>query len=326
MPPTLKDIAHRAGVSITTASNALSGSTKWRINRDTVERVTRIAGEMGYRPNAIARSLKSQRTDTVAFYTGYGICDVRDRFLGEIVTGIQHACDYYELDLLLYGNLTKRSDEVIHAKLASGKTDGIIVHAASDNPVAAMLAAGSVPAVGIADVQPVLPSIIADDAAGMKALIDHVWGCGHRKIAFATPEGNYESISRRALAFRDAVLAKGGEPQFTHIPWSNTVSVVESILADSNHPTAVCCWHDDTAYYLLETCRHIGVRIPEDIAIAGFDGLPEGRIPRRELTTVRVPWSDMAFEAAATIVRLRDGAKIERIQTFSVELVVGDTV
>src|SRR5579871_3591652 len=103
----LKDIAKRAGVSVSTASNALNGYTKSRIKKETLERVNRIATEMGYRPNAIARSLKFQRTDTVAFYTGYGFCDVRDLFLGEVVTGIQHACDQTGIDLLLFGNLTK---------------------------------------------------------------------------------------------------------------------------------------------------------------------------------------------------------------------------
>src|SRR6185437_12573492 len=95
----LKDIAKKAGVSVSTASNALNGYTKSRIAQETLEKVNRIATEMGYRPNAIARSLKFQRTDTIAFYTGYGYCDVRDRFLGEVVTGIQHACDELAVDL-----------------------------------------------------------------------------------------------------------------------------------------------------------------------------------------------------------------------------------
>src|SRR6185437_1698183 len=100
-----------------------------------------------YRPNAIARSLKFQRTDTIAFYTGYGFCDVRDLFLGEVVTGIQHACDQTGIDLLLFGNLTKLPVAEIHRKLTSGKVDGVIIHAATDDPVANLLAQTHMPAI-----------------------------------------------------------------------------------------------------------------------------------------------------------------------------------
>src|SRR5450432_548418 len=102
MPTKLIDIARRAGVSVTTASNALNNYTKSRIRRETVDHVKAIAAEMGYRPNEIARSLKRQRTDTITFYNGYGLTDFRDRFYGEALTGVERACANNGLDLLLF--------------------------------------------------------------------------------------------------------------------------------------------------------------------------------------------------------------------------------
>jgi DNA-binding LacI/PurR family transcriptional regulator len=321
----LKDIAEMAGVSVSTASNALNGYTKSRIARDTLERVNRIANEMGYRPNAIARSLKFQRTDTIAFYTGYGFCDVRDRFLGEVVTGMQHACDQTGLDLLLFGNLTKRPVTEIHRKLTSGKVDGVIVHAAPNDPVVDLLAEGSMPAIAIADVQPCVPSIVADDAQGMEFLVDYLWSKGHRKIAFALPHYPFASVELRRKAFETALIARGGEPSAMQLPWEDTVDYMKDFMSRLNRPTAVACWHDDTAYYLLETCLRIGIRVPEDLAVTGFDGLQEGRIPGRKLVTVSVPWLSMSFQAASNLVKLRDGDDVDRLHRFPVTLKPGDT-
>src|SRR5580698_11252972 len=94
----LRDVALKAGVSVSTVSNVLNGYTKSGIRQETFEKVRRIAKEMGYRPNALARSLKVQRTNTIGFYTGYGYHDARDRFRAEIYTGILAACDKYNFD------------------------------------------------------------------------------------------------------------------------------------------------------------------------------------------------------------------------------------
>ena len=321
----LKDIAQKAGVSVSTASNALNGYTKSRIARETLERVNRIADEMGYRPNAIARSLKFQRTDTIAFYTGYGFCDVRDLFLGEVVTGVQHACDQLGIDLLLFGNLSKFPVPEVHRKLTSGKIDGVIIHAAPDDPVPALLADGSLPAIAIADAQPRLPSIVGDDVQGMELLVDYLWKQGHRRIAFSHPGQSFASVDVRRRAFDDAMAARGGVASTMQLPWDGTAEYLQQFLSRPDRATAVCCWHDDAAYYLLQTCIEMGVRVPDDLAVVGFDGLQEGRIPGRKLVTAAVPWRAMAVEAATNLIQIRDGQTIDPISRFPVTLVPGDT-
>src|SRR5580704_13159774 len=152
----LRDIAEKAGVSITTASNVLNGYTKSGIKEETRERVRRIARDLGYRPNAIARSLKTQRTNTIGFYTGYGFRDARDPFMGEIYTGIQHGCDELGLDFLIHGNINEKDPDQIGMTLNDGRVDGLVVHAPSGDPVVSYLAEGALPAVAIADPHPAI--------------------------------------------------------------------------------------------------------------------------------------------------------------------------
>lgn len=325
MPVKLKDIAREAGVSLSTASNALNPKTKSRIARETVDRVGKIASRMGYRPNAIARSLKYQRTDTIAFYTGYGSCDVRDRFLGEIVTGIQQACERSGLDLLLFG---KRSLPEVHRMLTSGKIDGIVVHAAPSDPVAALISAAGLPAVAIADQQPCMPSIVAEDSEGIHMLVDFLRSRGHRRMAFLAPEVPFASVDRRQATFVDQNRSYGMEPEILQLPWEfeETAAVLRELMDRADRPTAFCCWHDDVAYFLLQICMQIGIRVPDHLAVVGFDGLQEGRIPGRRLVTAAVPWLQMASEAAHRLFELREGEEVEHIIRFPVTLTAGDTV
>jgi DNA-binding LacI/PurR family transcriptional regulator len=266
-----------------------------------------------------------QRTDTIAFYTGYGVGDYRDRFLAEVLTGIQTACDEFKLNLLLFGKLTNRSPQQIHNELISGKFDGLLIHAAPDNIVARQLTEENLPAVAVADVLPSVPSVIADDAGGVEMLIEYLWNKGHRRICFAESGYRFESVMRRSAAFKQAVEARGGEPIFLQVPWVDTLEFVRSLVADPNHPTAICCWHDDLAYYLLQICLSVGIRVPEDIAITGFDGLLDSRARGRALVTVEAPWLKMAREATQILLKIRDGETVDNLLQFSTKLIEGDT-
>src|SRR3569833_3028951 len=161
MPVKLRDIAEAAGVSVATVSQALNGYTKTGLRRETCDRVRRLAKEMGYTPNAIARSLKMQKTHAVGFYTGYGYCDARDPFLGEVFTGIRRGCDDLKLDFLIHGDMgDNRDPEQIRIQLSNGRVDGIILHTQPSDPVARCLAEGVLPAVAFADRQEDLPSVV----------------------------------------------------------------------------------------------------------------------------------------------------------------------
>jgi len=321
----LRDIAEKAGVSITTASHVLNGYTKSGIKEETRERVRRIARDMGYRPNAIARSLKNQRTNTLGFYTGYGFRDARDPFMGEVYTGIQHGCDEMGLDFLIHGNVKKSDPADISLSLNDGRVDGLVVHAPTNDPVVSYLAGGSLPAVAIADPHPSIPSIVADDVAGIALLVDYLWSKGHRNIVYLTSHIKITSIELRANAFRVLMIERGGTWSIEQFPWTDPTTFLGDFMRRKNRPTAACCWHDNSAYYLISACLETGVRVPEDLAIVGFDGLLETRLPARKLVTVQVPWETMAQETVRRLVAQVEGDTGPQLVKFPVTLTQGDT-
>src|SRR5579862_8080804 len=178
MPARLRDVADAAGVSITTAAHVLRGYTKSRIKQETCDRVIAIAAELGYRPNAIARSLKTQLVKAIGMYTGYGYHSLRDPFLAEVYTGIQLACAELRYDFVVHGDIEGKQPNEIKLRLGDGKVSGIVVHAPPSDPVVATLAEGDLPGVAIADRQSTMPSVVADDVQGMNLLVDYLWQRG----------------------------------------------------------------------------------------------------------------------------------------------------
>lgn len=322
----LRDIAAAAGVSVATVSQALNGYTKTGLRQETCDRVRTLAKQMGYTPNAIARSLKMQRTHAVGFYTGYGYRDARDPFLAEMFTGIRHGCDELKLDFLIHGDLGEGDDpQEIRVRLGNGRVDGIILHAQPSDPVARCLAEGVLPAVAIADRQEDIPSVVADDVQGMRLLVDYLWEKGHRRIAFLTSEIPLASVAERAATLVGLVEARGGIADVETFPFHGAAEYLKALMVRKERYTAVCCWNDTSAYHLLGACAEVGVRVPADLAVVGFDGLLETRLPARRLVTAAVPWERMAREAVRHVVDLRDGKPVPPLSVFPVKLIDGDT-
>jgi len=321
----LRDVAARAGVSISTVSNVLNGYTKSGIRQETCEKVRQIATEMGYRPNALARSLKVQRTGTIGFYTGYGSYDARDRFRAEIYTGILSACDQFGLDLHIHGNLAGKGPEAIRMRLTDGRVDGVVVLAAQDDPAVACLIESGLPTVAIADRQPGMPSVDASDEMGMQLLVDYLWGRGHRRLMYLEPHSERESIARRIAAFHRTVAARGGEATVARYPWEETEAFLRAILAQPDRPTALCSFNDDSAYLLLRRASDAGIRIPDDFAVVGYDGLLAGNAAGRDLVTAGVPWDRIAAESVRLLQQIIEGETVPLLTSFPVTLIAGDT-
>lgn len=325
MPARLRDVAEKAGVSISTAAHVLRGYSKSRIKQETSDRIIKIAAELGYRPNAIARSLKTQQVTAIGLYTGYGYKSLRDPFLAELHTGIQLACRELRYDFIVHGDIEGRTPNEIRLKLTDGKIGGLVVHAPPDDPVVTCLSEGDLPAIAIADRQPSLPSIIADDVQGMTILIDFLYEAGHRNMAYLTSHVPLAAINARSETFEKLVSERGGVPTVMPFKRYRPYQMVKEIMALPSKPTAVCCWNDYYAYVLLAACLEHGVKIPEELAVVGFDGLLETGLPARRLVTVAVPWERMASEAVRMLVQQINGLPPPPVTVFPVNLVDGDT-
>lgn len=326
MPVTSKDIAGKLGISQPTVSRILNGTRGYRVSAETRSKVLEAARQMGYRPNAVARSLRHKRTNIVGFYTGYGYLNARNPYLAAVLGGLQQACDAQRLDILLHGVFRGKSTDDIYGELMDGRIDGLFLHTTADDPLVEQLANSSLPVVAISDAMPELPCVVADDEGGINQLVDHLWAKGHKKIAFLAPARQYASVERRVGAFVRAMNARGvTKPQVLRVDQLDAFVGMDAIPTGADRPTAVCCWNDYSAASLLLECGKHGVRVPEDLAVTGFDGVLDARITSHALTTIAVPW-DQVGQRAIEMLRARMNDVItDRESCVPVRLIEGGT-
>lgn len=328
MPVTAKEIADKLGLSQPTVSRILKGTFGYRVAAETRERVLAAARELDYRPNAVARSLRQRRTNIVGFYSGYATLDARHDFIGALVGGLQAACETRNLDLLLHGGHRDREPEVVYRELVDGRVDGLFFHGAIDNPLISLLATSHLPVIALVDRMEGIPSVVADNTMGMRALLRSLWLKGHRRIAFLRPAIRFTSVELRVGAFIEVMADLGAlvdESPIITTAIEGGESTVDDILGHPMRPTAVCCWNDRAAYNLLWHCMKRGVDVPGDLAIAGFDGFLETKLPLRHLSTVSVPYGILTDLAMTLMTRLVAGQTVPDETRVSVDLVIGDT-
>ncbi len=327
---TLKDIAERVGVSKMAVSSVLSGTTtRVAVSVATRDRILCAAREMQYRPNALARSLRSKCTNVIGFYSGYHFLDPRNAFLAEIVGGLQEGCAEFRKDLLLHSVHRGGSIEDIHAALVDGRIDGLVLTAPPDDPLVERLTESPLPVVVVADAVPSLPSVVVDDAMGSRLTFDHLMERGHTRMVYRNTTRHLSSAERR----RDAYRNMAAEKSVTLVEW-NSLDVPDTSdpflvewreTPSAIRPTAVACWNDIAAYELLDACWRLGIRVPEDLAVTGFDDSCNLLALRWRLTTVRAPWAEVARTAVQLLVSQIDGTEVPVETVLPVGFVAGNS-
>ena len=323
----MKDVAERAGVSTMTVSLALGDSS--RITPETRRRVLEVVKELQYSPNARGRALRSGFTNIIGLYAGFGAVNVRLPFFTEVVSGLQEGCEQVKKDLLLHGIFHGGGAADIFTELADGRIDGLIVNMPQDNPLAARLAKSGFPVVAIADPLLEIPSVIVNDAEGSRLLAEHLRERGHRRVVYLNSRARPLSAVRRREAFLHCAAELGMEVEQAFYEGdenANSPFVPDLLRRDPAHrPSAIVCWNDETAYELLAECRLHNVRIPDDVAIVGFDGSSSTYANRWFLTTIRAPWADAARTAVLYLDQLLKGETVPQETVLPVEFVQGHT-
>lgn len=336
MPVTAKDVARELNLSQPTVSRILSGARGHRASEQTRRQVQETARRLGYRPNAVAQSLRRGRTDIVGVHTNHDY-DARNDFYGTVIGALQCACRAHQLDLLLHSAVHGSPVDEMVGKLRDGRVDGLILHASSGDPLVEILSRSALPVVAVADPLPGLPSVTCDDGDGMRQLIALLWEKGYRDFVFLNPSTTLASVERRRGAFERELKRRDIAPaqrEIINIDFEKAAPALDGLLTRGTR-TAVCCWNDRTAYNLLLECAARGVSVPETIAVAGFDGLRDEKLPARTLVTVRCPWEEISARALEWLVELiearseQNGSREEpeaREIRLPVTLLEGDTV
>jgi DNA-binding LacI/PurR family transcriptional regulator len=326
--PSIKDIARLARVSHPTVSRALQNSPL--VNAETAAKIRKIADEAGYRASAVARGLVTRRTRTI----GLVVTTVADPFASEVVCGIEQTANDHGYSVFLADSNADpvREKKVVQA-FAERRLDGIIVTSSRVGALyLPLLAEMMVPIVLVNDQHPgaFVHSVMIENLEGMRAAAEHLAGLGHRRIAYLGDRLGYQSDVERFAGYR-AALDTAGLPAAPELVVHGdgkpeaAMTAMEQLLALDHPPTAVCCYNDMSALGAMRQCRARGLRVPEDISIAGFDDLFFASYTQPPLTTVRQPMRRMGQLAMENLFKLMSGEESVAQIKVKAELIVRES-
>ena len=327
--PTLRDVAEAAGVHAATASRALNPATRGLVNADTARRVIKVAESLGYRPNPIARGLKTAKSGTV----GIVLPDLMNPLFPPIVRGIEEVLEpagYSGLIVNTDNDPGREKWQIDH--LRSRQVEGLIVATARvDHPLMRQLHREGVVMVMVnrrpegVDV----PSITPDDAAGVELAVRHLAGLGHTRIAHvAGPQSTSTGVSR-ARAFRGAVrdLGLDDDPALvtTADSWGEAAGAegLRRLLEAGVEFTAIFAGNDLIALGCYDVFFERGIECPAEMSVVGFNDMPFLDKLRPPLTTISIPHQQIGAEAARLLLdAIADPTRPARSVLLPLSLVV----
>lgn len=324
----IKDIARKADVSHSTVSRALRNSPL--VNRETAERIRKIAKESDFRVSAIGRSLATGRTYTL----GVVATTIEDPFISEVVSGAEDAANAHGYSLILTNSNANpdRELKVVHS-FEERRVDGIIVLDSRVGSVyVPMLTRMRVPIVLINSQHPgeYVHSISIDNIGASQTATRYLVHLGHRQIAYMGKTGGYQSNAERAAGYRQALQAAGIEERPEYVvmgdgkPESGK-NAMEQLLSLPEIPTAVFCYNDLMAIGAFSAIRQRGLTVPGDISIVGFDDIGIASFTQPPLTTIRQPKHQMGRAATEMLLSLLKESVPSSVRKVQGELIVRES-
>lgn len=320
MPSTIKDVARLAGVSVATVSRALSGADK--VLPDTRQRVLDAAHELRFVPSGAARSLITRRTDTI----GALLPDLHGEYFSELIRGIDQAARARGLHLLVSSSHGNADEAAAALRAMNGRVDGLLVmspHADAD--FLARNLPAELPAV-LLNTGAELPGHIrfaVDNFGGARTLTRHLGAAGRKRIAFIGGPAHNEEAAERLRGYR-AGLRSGAREIVFDGDFSEHAGVLAArqILQLKPRPDAIFAANDMMAVGCLAALAEAGLRVPEDMAVAGFDDVLIARYVAPPLTTIRVPIAALGAAALDALAKTVLAAQPAYTTVLPVELVV----
>lgn len=327
----LKDIAARTGLSVNTVSLALRDSS--RIPPETRDRVREVAAAMDYTPNHSAKSLVSRRTRTV----GLLLTDITSPLLTQVARSVELALKALGYVTLLAAS-NEDPDEELRALVTfrARQVDGMLVYPHDHGSLGHLqrIRAGGMPMVLLAgDGGGQVDVVSLDEHCGAFQATRHLIDAGHRRIGLidgVSQHGNYA----KSQGFADAMASAGlaAEPDLTIDPMGHSVrhgyGAFARLMAVANPPTAVLTANDRLALGGLRWCQQEGCRVPQDLAIFGYDNIEYGEFASTPLSSVNYPAADIARQAVARLMALIEDDELSlepRTVRISPELLIRDS-
>ena len=316
---TRKDVAERAGVSVTVVSRVINN--KGYVSKEKRERVEKVIKELGYTPNLIARGLKTNETKQLMFYAP----DITNPFYMEVYQGME---DY----AMMQGYTIVVSRHFSDAVIRQRRFDGLIMYNVSTDKQDKIRELG-IPVV-VTDYNQAklsIPSVGIDMREGARKAVSYLVSCGHRDIGFVTNSEN--RLDQRYLGYVDELqncniefdeekieIQKLGDSMY-----EQGYNAGVNILNKEMNITSLFVFNDAMAIGLMAALNERGVRVPEDISVIGFDNILVSRYTIPPLTTIHIPKYEQGWESTKMLINMIKGKTVEEV-TLHTSLVERDSV
>lgn len=325
-PPTIEDVARKAGVSIATVSRVINGTAP--VIGETAQRVNAAITSLHYTPRTTARGLASRKTNTM----GLILPEIGGWFFPSVLRGIETAAREAGYDLLIRTTDISEPRKVSRRVLGMHNTDGLIVftHSVGDEELA-HLKQHNFPVVLLHQTPPEslsIPVVTIENKSGAQKLVDHLIEVHHRRrIAFLQGPESHEDSVWRELGYRESLEAH-------NIPFDNSLvatgefdesvaaAAIGQMMIDGVDFDAVFAGDDDAAIGVLTALERAGRIVPDDVAVVGFDDVPLARFLSPALTTVRAPTEQVGADAVRQLIRLIQEERADPLILLPTELVI----
>ncbi len=322
MRVTIHDIARLVGVSPSTVSRALSG--KGRISKATRERIWKVVEELGYQPNVLARALATRSTFAIGVVIHERHLPLDERsFYGVIMEAIETEVAQHGYHVVF----AALRNGVLPACIKEGRVDGVVFLGTDIQPQLVDAVQKQLPVVLVDYHLPNVVSVVGDNLGGGRLATLHLLEHGHKRIAFvaetlADPsfrerfDGYRHALGEWGIAVRTSWVIEGGRR-----PDSDRVAM-ERFLKLRILPTAIFAANDFMAAGAIRALTHAGLRVPEDVAVVGFDDGALATLVHPPLTSVRVPRVEMGRVAAHNLLGLLRGADVPLLSVLPTTLTI----
>jgi LacI family transcriptional regulator len=329
--PSLNEIAKSAGVSVSTVSRYVNGQLA--LKPETEGRVVSAMGRLGY-SGAARKPRPARARDGVI---GLVVPQIGGMYFARIVDHIVAMAGAQGMAVLTASTLGHVRKEQDYVELMADRSVDALIYAGDHptNPALAQLIEGGLPVIVI-DEQlrdaPDVDSVLVDDYAGAYQAVAHLASLGHERIALVSGPAELRSVRERTRGYRDALVKAGLSPDDQEVltgafSEDSGAGALSHLMAAATPPTAVFAASDVIALGVLAGASHMGLSIPDDLSVMGFDDIPAASYVSPRLSTVRTPVDRMAAAAVSMVVeRLEDAGRATRTSVVPVSLVLRESV
>ncbi|MGI5129795.1 LacI family DNA-binding transcriptional regulator [Pseudonocardia sp. CA-107938] len=312
---TIRDVATRAGVSVATASKAIND--RYGVAADTVRRVHEAVADLGYESSIVARSMRMPRTGVI----GILVWDI-EPYSAEVLKGAAQALRDTDYELLVYAAAGRSADRMGWENRHLPRLSGTLIDGAVLVTPTVERTPGPTPVVAVDSHigEEGLPAVDSDNFGGARLATDHLLGLGHRRIGFlGRPPRELESGLQREHGYRASLAAAGVpfDPDLVRAGGYGATDLQDAaraLLELPHPPTAIFAANDVSAIATIDVALTLGLDVPRDLSVVGFDNVPESALCRPALTTVEQPLQLMGQRAVEMLLAVLAGDRLATSQ------------